>query len=71
MLPAIREAARLIGESETHDRIAIGVYTPDLHEALVAACDDWTDANDGRREYWGPEASDGGMTWRVLLEVAS
>ncbi len=65
--PEVAEAVRLIDDSETHDRIARGEYTPELHEALVAACDDWTHANDGAREYWGPEASDGGMTWRVLL----
>lgn len=65
------EAARLIEDSEAHDRIASGVYTHELHEALAAACDDWTWANEGRREYWGPEVSDGVVAWRVLLDVPS
>lgn len=53
----------LIAESQDWDKIAEGDYTPELHAALTAAADDWTDSNEGC-DYWGEDDNGG---WRVIL----
>ncbi len=66
MTNAYKAAAALIADSQDWDKIARGDYTPELHTALTAAADDWTDSNEGC-DYWGEDDNGG---WRVDLKAA-
>lgn len=64
-------AQPLIDRSLSHNEIVHADWTPELEEALLAACDDWTEAN-GVQEYWAGDTTDiMASSWRVHLEMPS
>lgn len=65
--PQDAEAAiqRAIDRSESHDQIVTIDWSPEREAALLAECDDYTDAN-GVLEAWANGDSDD-MAWRVHL----
>ncbi len=62
----VPEAARkLIARSIQQDEIVHAPASRELHEALMAECDDWVETGSAGSEYWGTED---GSEWRVHLD---
>ncbi len=60
-----KTAAQLIDQSVSQTEIAQAPRTAELDAELRSLAEDWVDANEGVREYWGTRED--GETWRVHL----